>query len=287
MHADLGIVVFILFIFFIAHLHGKGILKLPLLDKYISNNSDTDTYTTQQPNYFVYKDDDLNLSFTDIESILANRHPYYQSLHASLKPQFVTRLQGFLQDKSFFIYAPTPYKEMPVLIAAAATQISFGLQDYFFEYYKNIVVHKETYLSTETYRPIEGHVQGNCITLAWKNLLIDNEYYTDGDNVALHEMAHALYIEAMLQESADGEKFEFHFTQFATYSNGILQQQHDANQLYSNYAFSNLQEFWAVSVELFFEKSQQLQILYPQVYSYLQQLLNQNPLNIEFPVGVV
>ena len=50
------------------------------------------------------------------------------------------------------------------------------------------------------------------------------------------------------------------------------------------YAETNLQEFWAESVELFFEKPFDFNSHYPNVYKALKLLLNQDPLNKTFPV---
>ena len=45
------------------------------------------------------------------------------------------------------------------------------------------------------------------------------------------------------------------------------------------YAFTNFHEFWAVSVEYFFENSQGLKDNLPQLYTILCDTLNQDPLD--------
>lgn len=54
--------------------------------------------------------------------------------------------------------------------------------------------------------------------------------------------------------------------------------------LYSAYADTNVQEFWAESVELFFEKPLALSEHYPNVFEAMKWLLNQNPLAPEYPL---
>ena len=49
--------------------------------------------------------------------------------------------------------------------------------------------------------------------------------------------------------------------------------------LYSDYAMKDFQEFWAESVEIFFEKPVQLKVLYPALYQVMSDLLNQDPAN--------
>lgn len=51
------------------------------------------------------------------------------------------------------------------------------------------------------------------------------------------------------------------------------------NDFYSAYALTNFQEFWAESVELFFERSAQLQTAYPDLYKTIAAILNQDPLH--------
>ena len=47
--------------------------------------------------------------------------------------------------------------------------------------------------------------------------------------------------------------------------------------LYSDYAMKDFQEFWAESVEIFFEKPLQMKALYPELYAAMSDLLNQDP----------
>ena len=51
------------------------------------------------------------------------------------------------------------------------------------------------------------------------------------------------------------------------------------NDLYSDYALRNFQEFWAESVEIFFEKPVEMESHYPQLYQTMKGLLNQDPIN--------
>jgi Mlc titration factor MtfA (ptsG expression regulator) len=49
--------------------------------------------------------------------------------------------------------------------------------------------------------------------------------------------------------------------------------------LYSDYAMRNFQEFWAESIEIFFQSPERLQNHYPDMYRLLCDLLCQDPLN--------
>jgi Mlc titration factor MtfA (ptsG expression regulator) len=56
----------------------------------------------------------------------------------------------------------------------------------------------------------------------------------------------------------------------------LQQEQQPGNDLYSDYGLRNTQEFWAETIELFFEKPQQLKSFYPDLYDVIKRLLNQD-----------
>ncbi len=58
----------------------------------------------------------------------------------------------------------------------------------------------------------------------------------------------------------------------------------EEKNFYSKYADTNLQEFWAESVELFFEKPKDLNHHYPNVFKAMTLLLNQDPRNKRSPL---
>jgi Mlc titration factor MtfA (ptsG expression regulator) len=49
--------------------------------------------------------------------------------------------------------------------------------------------------------------------------------------------------------------------------------------LYSDYAMKNFQEFWAESIEIFFQSPEILHDHYPDLYKIICDLLCQDPLN--------
>ena len=49
--------------------------------------------------------------------------------------------------------------------------------------------------------------------------------------------------------------------------------------IYSNNAVQNYQEFWAESIEIFFENPAKMNKIFPELYTALGKVLNQDPLN--------
>lgn len=226
-----------------------------------------------------YYGDELNFSNAQLITILTKRFAYYNALSADEKIIFIKRLQKFVADKTFKIHGEKGYKEMPVLISAAAIQLSFGLKKYLLPHFKFIHIHPQEFLRV---KPIlcflEGNVSGHSINLSWKHFLDGYANPKDGQNVGLHELAHALYYQTFEADKNVDKNFSNFYTDFNVDGNKAYHTEKTvAGGLYSAYAEKNFQEFWAESVEIFFEKPVEMHSHYPQLYQTMKSLLNQDP----------
>jgi Mlc titration factor MtfA (ptsG expression regulator) len=107
----------------------------------------------------------------------------------------------------------------------------------------------------------------------------DNNDYTDGENVGLDELAHALaYINFTVREVKD-EWFYEKFKDFSKIGRPVFERmQAGERNLLNQYAAVNYNEFWAVCVETFFERPERLRQELPELYSAISELLNQDPM---------
>ncbi len=222
----------------------------------------------------------LHFSTDTYNAVLTKRLPFYNKLSPIQREEFLSRLKEFIADKGFFIHSKEGFKEMPILISAAAIQLTFGLKKYLLPYFKNIHIYPEEFFRADE-RGIcflEGNVSGNNINLSWKHFLKGYEFENDGQNTGLHEIAHALFFQTFIADRYVDKNFRYLFDDFSNHGNkaSAVEKQNNAN-LYSAYADKNFQEFWAESVEIFFEKPWQLKNTYPALYEALSALLNQNP----------
>ena len=229
---------------------------------------------------------EMKLPSQEIHEILIKRFPYYCVLEPSLQKRFLSRLRNFMMNKIFIIKDEKGFKEMPVLVSASAIQIGFGLQQYKLPFYKYIRIYPEEYFSEkEFFRVLAGNVQENIISIAWNHLLKDYKNATDGVNTPLHEMSHALYIQKMVIDQHYARKFDVQYRQLLdTFRVAHQQEMQKQKDHYSEYAETDLQEFWAESVELFFEKPDYLVEHYPDVFHAMTLLLNQDPRNSNNPI---
>lgn len=228
-----------------------------------------------------YYGEDLTFSDEDLTEILTKHFPYFNALPADGKPIFLKRLTRFIAEKTFKVYDDTVFREMPVLISAAAIQLTFGLEKYLLPHFQFIHIYPQEFMRTgPVLCLLEGNVSGRAINLSWKHFLEGYAKPSDGQNVGLHELAHALYYQTFIVEENIDKNFRDQYSNFRNDANKAYHTEKNIyGGLYSEYAEKNFQEFWAESIELFFEKPAAMNRSYRQLYASLKLLLNQDPLN--------
>lgn len=236
---------------------------------------------TPRAKCLVYDGGHLDFSNNFVANVLAKRLPYYSHLTFEEKSRFISRTQEFMASKIFKIHDKQGYQEMPILISAAAVQLSFGLKNYLLPQFEYINIYPEEFLRfRDGIYFLEGNVSGNTINISWKHFLEGFAVPGDGQNVGLHEMAHAYYYQNFVVEEDEDKSFVKGFPGFNSFANKAFEQEKTPGfDLYSDYALKNFQEFWAESIEIFFEKPDHLSRNYPELYNALKDLLCQDPLN--------
>jgi MtfA peptidase len=226
----------------------------------------------------------VNAHYSQYDNLLTGYNGYYKSLSPALRQVFLERAVEFTELKHFEYMDIDRDEKMPLLISAAAIQLTFGLGKFLLDFFDTIYVLKHDYHYGLNATPFMGHVSKNGIYLSWDNFLKGFEDATDGNNVGIHEMAHALaYVNFMVEdEEAEDSAFRQRFREFSAIARPIFNgmQSGESNML-GSYAATNYNEFWAVAVENFFERSLQMKIELPQLYIALSYLLNQDPLLAE------
>jgi MtfA peptidase len=222
------------------------------------------------------------------DSILQQYIPYYCSLDESLKDRFLKRTLVFMASKKFEYVEMEEEEHMPLLISAAAVQLTFGLQHYQMDHFSTIYILKNDYHYGLFNVPFQGHVNDDGIYLSWNNFLRSYANYTDGDNVGLHEMAHALAYVNFTAHDGEDEGFKQRFHLFSKTGRAVFNrmQAGDATFL-GSYAATKYEEFWAVCVENFFERPASFKIQLPELYAAMCNLLNQDMLKSGFLLNPV
>lgn len=214
----------------------------------------------------------------DYHALLLRYLPYYRNLPPAEQERFVRRTVVFMTTKQFEYVEIIPEERMPLLISATAVQLTFGLEHYLMEHFEKIYVMHHDYHFGFNSVPFQGHVSHDGIYLSWTNFLKGYDNYQDGDNVGLHEMAHALaYVNFNVSDGRD-DGFHDRFIRFSRTGRAVfedMQSDHTGGFL-GRYAATRYEEFWAVCVENFFERPTSFKIQLPELYAAMCVLLNQD-----------
>jgi MtfA peptidase len=218
---------------------------------------------------------------------LSQYNLYYKSLDMTGRDRFLQRVVEFMESKDFQYIDVQAEELMPLLISSAAIQLTFGLDNYLLDHFTTIYLLKDNYRYGLYNTPFEGHVSEEGIYLSWSNFLREFSDYSDGQNVGLHEMAHALVYVNFTAEDGIDQAFHDRFRDFSSVGRPIFDGMQagqptlpgtSAINLLGAYAATNYQEFWAVCVETFFERPVAFKKQIPTLYLALCTLLNQDPL---------
>lgn len=89
---------------------------------------------------------------------LSRYNPYYQSLSFDNKQRFVYRVQQFMLSKEFRFHSMVAEDYTPVLVSAAAVQLTFGLRNYRLDYFDVIHIMRKEYVLNIDQETYYGHV---------------------------------------------------------------------------------------------------------------------------------
>lgn len=208
---------------------------------------------------------------------------FYISLCEKDKQVFERRVQKFIDLKQFIprggIRDISP--EMKSIIAGSAVQLTFGYPDVYFRHFWRILIYPDNYYSTITHKYHKGEVNRNgIIVISWKSFKEGFANPSDGRNLGFHEMAHAL----RLINIVENEEYDFYDRQIM---NEFEKEAHnetikilnspDGVSLFRNYCVANIDEFFSVAVECFFERPFEFKTYNPKLYSLLSRILKIDP----------
>lgn len=209
---------------------------------------------------------------------------YYRRLPPRFKLEFENKLIGFIDMKEFI---PRQMKEvndeMKVLISAAAVQLTFGLPDIYLQNFSRILVYPDDYYSTIFRRYHKGEVNlgGGIIVLSWKSFVSGYANGTDGRNLGLHEMAHALKLENGIFNQEYNFLDEDILRQWVHVAGNTIDEiRAGTESFFRSYGGTSIDEFFAVAIENFFERPVAFKEGHPKLYKFTVLLLRQDPIRL-------
>lgn len=214
-----------------------------------------------------------------IKDILENRFDYYKKLSEEEKKIFITRVNDFIISKKFVGASKFEVTiEMKVLISAAATQITFGLNEMLFTMFNTIIVHEDIYYNRFTRKYHKGDVNTKgVISLSWKHFQEGYNLSYDKVNLGIHEMAHVLFLNR--KKILYHQKYSKHFFDkfIIVFQKAFLELKNSESNLIREYGKTSLAEFFPSITEMFFEAPHEFKNTMPELYLQLCIFLNQDP----------
>lgn len=219
-----------------------------------------------------------------IKRILQQQNIYYQNLNQKLKSQFERRVVLFIRSKDYIGRDGLEvHQEMKVLIASTAVQITFGFKFFQLPRFTKIYIYPKEYYSPVTQKRHKGEVfpMGKSISLSWNNFVKGISDPSDGINLGIHEMTHAMSLEnKYLRNGVSGFMSPQSYRKWRVLAQEEISKiRQNETSIFRNYAATNIEEFLSVSLEVFFEQTEKFYQYNPKLYNATVQLLNQNPLN--------
>lgn len=210
---------------------------------------------------------------------------FYNKLKPKDKGRFERKVQYFISSKEFVARGMSAVSdEMKALISASAVQLTFGLPSVSLSHFRTILVYPDNYYSHISRRYHKGEVNPafKIIVLSWRSFVDGYIEHKSGINLGLHEMAHALHLENQIP-NRDYNFFDKHaWKNFSSIAeNQIGNGNHSKEDLFRKYSIKDIHEFFAVTVENFFERPILFRSQKPELYRTMTRLLNQDPAELE------
>ena len=210
-------------------------------------------------------------------SFLNKTNPYFQKLDISAKAKFHDRVEKFIDRKSItgrqnFLVT----QEVRVTLAAAAVQITLGLETWDLDYFNQILIYPSEYQNPQTKQMHKGETNmGGFMCFSWNDFLKGNQTPDDKINLGLHEFGHALRFSG-IQGNATDYFFDNYFKRWlACASREYSKMRKGYASILRKYGAVNINEFFSVVIETFFEKPTEFKTNLPELYHHTSILLNQ------------
>ena len=161
-----------------------------------------------------------------------------------------------------------------IIISATLARLTMGIRRKFdLPRFQLIEVYPREFYSRLIERDVKGLTLGNGrLFLSWAHFEEGHDDPSDKVHVGLHEFAHAIMIEF--------DKFEYTpaWADWHREAQPVYRSIADTeNHFFRQYGGTNMAEFWAVTVETFFEQPREFSMQFPSLFRETCRMLNQRP----------
>lgn len=228
------------------------------------------------------------------EKILRKNVPIYSRLPEDLLPKFHRRIKEFLSEKTFEACGElkTVSDEMAVTIAGTASLLSVNRSGNAWRALHSVLVYPKAFSSPDeesetdtglitrehSSRDGESWTYGSVV-FSWQRITRDIALHGNGQNVIIHEFAHQLDSDdgiaggrPMFTDAVD----QLSWKKISARELERLREG-DSETIIDEYGAENPADFFATSVEAFFEKPEAMKHAHPELYAILTRLFRLDP----------
>jgi MtfA peptidase len=214
-----------------------------------------------------------------VKVVLEKYNLYFKPLSPKGKAKYIYRTIELTNSFDFIGKGGQKINtEIKVLIASVIAQTTFGWKIFDLDKFYEIHIYPDIFRLSPRLPKMQGasHPDG-ILVFSWKHILFGFADDSDGINVALHEIAHALKINYLDASSILPNKKYSDWNEHATRVKLDMQIQEET--FFRKRAKTNMHEFFAICLENFFERPNEFLNHHPKLFAATCLLLNQNPLN--------
>jgi hypothetical protein len=211
---------------------------------------------------------------------LLERYDHYERLPPELRRRFEDDLRLFLLEKRITGVGIDASEELRLLVAASAVTLSLGWTDEDWDRLTEVLLYPDDFDRDYAFGGSdlagETHAWGTVI-LSAPTLEESFEYDSDGYHVGLHEFAHLLELQqaqfAGTPAGLEGEAARA----WADLVPKEMERLRHGKSVLDEYGAGDPVEFFAVAVEAFFERPQELRRRHRELYEILASWFRQDP----------
>ncbi len=212
--------------------------------------------------------------------ILEKEFPYYTKLPKKSQEKFLQKLNNFYRAKVFIPKRDFVLDERKkTLICATAAQLTFGLPLLKLSHFERILIFdKKVYLKglmQQTYS--KAHNTEGRMYFSWDEIQKGFDNPNDGFNIVLHKLAEALLFEnGKLNEEYNFIDKEYLDELMKLYRSEKKLLKSGEHPFLSQAGSDNFEDFFAISVENYFERPLLFKEQMPTLYKTMSKVLNQD-----------
>tara|TARA_R110002051_G_scaffold72481_9_gene131026 strand:- start:11712 stop:12479 length:768 start_codon:yes stop_codon:yes gene_type:complete len=212
------------------------------------------------------------------KKVILNNFPVYKKLSTRQKQKFEYRILRFRKEKQFIFNGLIPRQEdMALLLSATATLLTLGLKNYRIPAIERIIIYPNQYFSRLNRQNHIGEYNPGLKTIVFSAEHVKQgfEIPNDNKNLGVHEFAHALSFNAIIEKTKESKLFRDQIDKVnALFESTDFINKITTSDYFRTYSRTNMHEFFAVATENYVETPEQFYKEFPELYKIMGAMLN-------------